>query len=378
MSTGYTGAINSYTDTTAAVRCIEDLINNVSPDEVPFTKVIGINSISDPTVFGTTYEWLEDELAPTSTTLNGAIASTTTTTCAVYTGAGTWIRVGHVLLIGSELIRVSGVSTDTLTIGRGFASTTAATASDGATVEIVGMALVEGNDAPASFKMDVSTGYNYTHIFQETVQITGTHKTDKQYGIKNSMSFQVAKKFKELAIQLERTCFLGQRAAGSASTARMMGGLAAFISGNAHSLSSAALTEKDVMDRLQAIFDDVGLGNKANLIVTNAWGKRKLASFYAPYARMERAERTGGVVVDRIDTDFGLIDVMLNTWCPASVMYFLNTNYIQIGPKDGRAFFKEPLAKSGDYEKVQIVGEYTLKCANDNAHAVITSMSTSS
>ena len=160
--TAYTGMVYSYTDTTAQVRCIEDAIHNVSPDEVPLTKLLGINSIKDPPVQSTTYEWLEEELAPTSTTLNGAIADTTTTTCAVYTGAGNSIRVGTLLAIGDELVRVSGVSTDTLTISRGWASTTAATALDGAAVKIAGFALIEGADAVASFTMDVGTGYNYT------------------------------------------------------------------------------------------------------------------------------------------------------------------------------------------------------------------------
>ena len=68
MPTAYAGAIHSYADTTAHVRCIEDLINNVSPDEIPFTKLIGVNSMSVPVV-NTTYEWLEDELAPTATAL---------------------------------------------------------------------------------------------------------------------------------------------------------------------------------------------------------------------------------------------------------------------------------------------------------------------
>lgn len=162
MPTAYTGAINSYTDTTAAVRCIEDLIHNVSPEEVPLTKMIGLNSIRDPAVFNTTYEWLNDTLAPTSTTLNGAISTTNTTTCAVTTDAGKFIRAGHVIQIDSELIWVSSISSDTLTITRAFAGTTGATHADAATVDIVGMALVEGADAPSSFKMDVSTNYNYT------------------------------------------------------------------------------------------------------------------------------------------------------------------------------------------------------------------------
>jgi len=375
--TAYTGMVYSYTDTTAQVRCIEDAIHNVSPDEVPLTKLLGINSIKDPPVQSTTYEWLEEELAPTSTTLNGAIADTTTTTCAVYTGAGNSIRVGTLLAIGDELVRVSGVSTDTLTISRGWASTTAATALDGAAVKIAGFALIEGADAVASFTMDVGTGYNYTQIFQDTVQVTGTQGAMKQYGKANEFSHQMGRKFTEQAILLELALFLSRRSARSSGVPGTFGGLKTFITNNITDLSSAAITEKNVMDTLQSIFDDVGSAHRANLIVCNGWVKRKITSFYAPYARQDRAERAGGVVVDVLDTEFGKIDIMLNTRCPASWVWFLNTKMIQIGPMQGRAFFKQDLAIAGDYRKSQIVGEYTVKVLNDRCHGLLYNASTS-
>ncbi len=373
-ATAYTGAINSYTDTTAQVRCIEELIQNISPEAVPFTKMIGISSIKNPAVFSTTYEWLEDTLAPTATTLNGAIATTNTTTCAVTTNAGKFFRAGHLIDIEGEICRVSSVSTDALTISRGWGDTDGATHVDTTAVNIVGFALVEGADAPDSFKMDVSTQYNYTQIMQETVEVTGTQAKMKQYGISSEMPYQTAKKLKELAILLERNVFYGYRSAGSATVARTFGGLKQFITDNVASLSSAALTEKDIMDRMQACFEDVGLDNMPKTLICGGWVKRKITSFYAPYARMTRAEKTGGVIIDQIDTEFGTLDVMLNSWASPSDLWFLNTNMIEIGPL--RPFEQTVLAKSGDKDKAQILGEYTVKVKNDKCHGRLYSIST--
>ena len=166
MPTAYTGMINTYLDTTTQVRCIEDLIHNVSPEDTPLVKLLGLNGINNPPITSTTYEWLKDDLAPTSTTLAEAIASTTTTTCLVAANAGKFIRAGHLIQIDSELIRVTSVATDTATITRGHGSTTPATHLNAAAVELIGFAMVEGADAPASFKMDVSTDYNYTQMDQ--------------------------------------------------------------------------------------------------------------------------------------------------------------------------------------------------------------------
>jgi len=50
----YTGKRTTFTDTTPQVRCVEPLINNISPTATPLIKLIGISSLPD--VFSTTYE----------------------------------------------------------------------------------------------------------------------------------------------------------------------------------------------------------------------------------------------------------------------------------------------------------------------------------
>jgi len=379
-TTAYTGQVTSYTDTTAQVRCIEELIHNVSPDAVPLTKLIGLNSIKNPPVFSTTYEWLEDALAPMSAVLDDTgIANTTATQFGLATTADSkYFRVGHIIKIEDELLWVSASDyAGTLTVSRGFGSTTAAAhTTDDLTVDIVGIAMIEGADASTGFKMDVTTGYNYTQVIQDTVQVTGTQAKMKQYGIKGEMPYQITKKFKELAVALEKNLFHGYRASGSSTTARAFGGLLQFITNNVTSCSSAALTEKNIMDTLQMCFVDVGQEYMPDTIVCSGWAKRKIASFYAPYARMDRQERVGGVVVDQIDTDFGRLDVLLDVWCKDSDMWLLSTKLLGIGPM--RPFEEQELSKSGDYEKRQIVGEYTFKCSSNDAHGRVYGFSTSS
>jgi hypothetical protein len=213
---------------------------------------------------------------------------------------------------------------------------------------------------------------------QETVQVSGTQEKIKQYGIKGELTYQESKKFTEMAISFEKMLFNNYRAAGSATTARSFGGLPQFITDNLTNCSSAALTEKNIMDTLQDVFDDVGLSNMPKTLVCNGWAKRKITSFYAPYAKMDRAERTGGVVVDTIDTEFGQLDLSLNTHCPSSKLYLLNLDKLGIGPLDGRAFARQELAKSGDYTRVQIIGEYTTKFTDDKCHALVYGFSTTS
>ena len=99
-------------------------------------------------------------------------------------------------------------------------------------------------------------------------------------------------------------------------------------------------------------------------------------SFYASPVRTARTEKTGGVVIDQIETEFGVLGVLMTRWCPSTELWIVSTDYIGVLPFD--EFFDEPLAKTGDYMRGQIVGEYTFVCKNDGAHARITGISTNS
>ncbi len=297
MTTAYTGAQTSYTDTDPQVRCIEELIHNVSPSATPLTKLIGLSSLNNPAVFSTKYEWMEDTLDPVSalvstvSTTNGTQITLTTTTDSKF------FRVGHIVELDSELMWVSASDyAGVLTVTRDFAGTTGATHATGTEVKIVGIAMIEGADAPTGFTLDIATNYNYTQIFEDVVKVTGTQGSVKNYGFSNSAEYQMEKKFKSLAVLIERALFHGYRDAGSASAPRAMGGIPQYITDNLTAMSTTALTEKVVMDAMQSCFTDVGQEFMPNLLVCN--GKQNLPlknsenSVKLPYGGQYRAEPT--------------------------------------------------------------------------------------
>lgn len=320
----------------------------------------------------------EDTIDPVTDTLGAAVEDTNGTSWTVTDG--TKFRTGHVLLVDSEEVWVSSVSSNTLTVTRAFAGTTGATHSNSGAIDIIGSAMLEGADAPTARSTSTSRPYNYTQIFQETIQVTGTQAATRKWGIDDEYEYQKGKKFRLVCIELEKAIFNGKRSstAGSSTAARAMGGFPTFITGNVTDLSSAALTEKDINDLLALIFADVGAGMMAQDIFVGQWLKRKISSFYAANSRMDSKERVAGVTVDTIRTEFGEMNVHLGLYSPAAKLIAVNLDYLGVGPLAGRGFFEEELSKSGDYKKGEIVGEYTLCLKNDNAHGVLTSVSTTS
>jgi len=367
--------ITTYSDTTAQKRAISDLISLIDPYDTPFVSYFGLEG--DAGAFrivnwpSTKYEWLEDDLAALASALSGSITSNATT---ITVDDASFFKPGHVLLVDAEYMWVSSANTSTnvLTVTRNFGGTQA-THADAATVAIVSMARAEGAETHDDYKTDITAPYNYTSIFHKGVKITRSARIVSQYGIADEWDYQIGKAIPELMRLVERSVFYGQRKSGSASAARSFGGLKTFITDNTSSLSGAALSRKDIEDVVQSCFED---GGQPDLIVCGPWVKRKISGFYESTVRTERSEDRGGVIINYIETEFGVLQVLMDRWCPATELFVLDSEHIGFLPYD--PFFTEELAKTGDYIRGQVVGEYGFVVRHDKAHGYITSISTSS
>jgi hypothetical protein len=111
--------------------------------QTPMLNLIGFAEA----VTQTNHNWYEDEMVADETKVNGAKLVSDTSIVVV---DGSIFRVNDVIKIGDELLKVTAVATNTLTVIRGYASTTAAAIADQAKVEFQFSEGVEGADARAA------------------------------------------------------------------------------------------------------------------------------------------------------------------------------------------------------------------------------------
>jgi hypothetical protein len=377
------GIRSSYQDASINKRNIANAITIADPDEVPFLKLVGSDSAARVAgvaqISNTKLEWIEDHYRPVKQTQTGATEWTNSTTATTITvDEGAIYEKGMVIKCSDsdELMWVAATPTaESLVVTRGVAGTTKTTHSSTCDIEIVGIAMVEGDDPPAGVHIVPVVPYNYTQIFEAGVRLTGTEEEIAKYGYANAFNYRRTNVQRELMIQLERACFLGQRAVGTVSSPRMMGGLATFITANT-AMNGAALTRKALEDAIQGAFEKVGAAFMPDTIFCNAWAKRKITSFYEGAVRTERSDRTGGTVITRIDTEFGPLDVSINRWCPKDKLYIVRKGFIGVGPLGSRSFKYKELAYDGDRRRGHILGEYTLVVKNPDAHASISGFAT--
>lgn len=369
------GQINSYINTNPDKRMVTDRILMQDPYEIITYLALGTDMGKFDFVNreGKVYEWLLDTFNPvTDTVTSGLASSSTTTTFTPATGA--LYQPGDVLLIDSEQMWVSAVSSSIPTVTRGWGSTTKTTHANSSTVTFVSRARIDGDDADDSPSTEVSTGYNYTQILQRTVNVSRTKEKLAEYGIASHEDRLIDKYMKELMMLLNKIPFYGKRYEGTASAARSAGGLRTFITDNLTDCSSAALTRKNIDDTMQNIFAD---GGNPDAIITGAWAQRKINDFFEGFVTTERAENMGGILIKRLlhPITGKAVDVLVDRHCPTNELWILDRQYISYYPFD--PFFYERLAKTGDAVKGEVVGEYGFAVAYDKAHGLVHTFSTS-
>lgn len=371
-----TSPLTTYSDTTPHKRIITDVVSLIDPSDSPMIDSLGgLDGASGKFRFvngnGKVVEWLEDTLISLTGTLNGSITSTATTI--TITDADNY-QEGHIIEVDSERMWVSAVNnaTEVATVTRSFGGTTNATHADTATVSIVGMARLEGADSDDIAFTDRTTGSNYTQIFHQEIKVSRTQDIISQYGISEESAYQANKAIPSLVRLLEKHFFTSTASsAGSATTPRVMGGYQAFVTDN--KVSGATLAQSQFENAIKASYSDGGSGDwNAYLSPTNL---QKVKNFYdaSNFLRVDRSENTVGMVIERVLTPYGGVNLVLDRWAKDAQIPLIDpkhAGFITLYP-----FTQEPLAKTGDAEKSQVVGEFSLAIRQDKAHAMLTSVS---
>lgn len=104
-------------------------------------------------------------------------------------GTGTNVKAGDLLMVepssdnatfAPEVVRVTSVNSDTsINVERGAAGTTPATIADNAYMLLIGSSYAEGGSAPRAVSRNPIKSYNYTQIFKDAYEITGTANVTK-------------------------------------------------------------------------------------------------------------------------------------------------------------------------------------------------------
>jgi hypothetical protein len=354
-------SVNDYT--------IAEGIHMISPTDTPLQLLLPKVQVGSVKA-----EWIEDELTGQVTTLAAAVTGTTETEITVASGDGAdkfppdVSSYNVVIRIDQEYMLVTGVSTDTLTVTRGYGDTTKATHESGATVHIISQMEYEGSDGKKAFARGRTRPSNYIQTFSRTVEVSGVQEAIKKLGgVTSEVDYQIMQAMRQLALELEKTLIMGVKAqAGDGSSSfRTMGGLWAMIETNRTSDSGNIDTDAVEAD-IRAIWD---AGGVPRAIVTTGKLAQDIANLYASRIRTDIQTTVGGVNITSVINPLGEgpIAIIPHRMVADGEYFMIDTVRIALGYL--RPFFMKDLADDGDADRRWIGGDYTLELMNEKAHA---------
>ncbi|HSG64786.1 MAG TPA: DUF5309 family protein, partial [Gammaproteobacteria bacterium] len=324
---------------------------------------------------------LEDQLLPNADAIDDASISSPTTESSFDVANGDRFRVGdQIRADGSgEVMLVTGIASNTLTVVRGYGNTTAEPIFDALPLRILCNAALEGDDAPTARFTNRVRQSNVTQIFTAGVEVSGSQLAAKQAAIADELDYQKQERLRELIRDLENCVINGVMPAadeqGSSTVRRTMRGIIPSITTNVEDASAAALTEDLLNANLRAVWEQSNGG--VDTILVGGLQKRAINQFIASSRGYDARNTRYRDMVSVYESDFGVCRVVLSRWVPADTVVLLDSSRIDVLPLSGRSFHYKPLSADGDRERGQVIGEYTLEMRNELAHGVIRNLAVS-
>lgn len=238
-------------------------------------------------------------------------------------------------------------------------------------------AQIEGADfqfAIPGYRTRVS---NNTQIFTKTLEVSRTMRAVDVAGVEDEFAYQMEKRMKEIATDVEEALITGTGNTGASGTARRLKGILGFITTNVETgtgTGTEALTETMYNDLLQTIWT---AGGRPDYTYVNGFQKRKISGFSSNNTRyVEMAE--GGELKNSVsvyESDFGRQRIELDPFMNTDTVVAVQRDMWKVAVLD--PIHKVDVATVGDATRAALVGELTLEARNEAASGKITGLTTS-
>lgn len=228
------------------------------------------------------------------------------------------------------------------------------------------LSAVEGSDEITFFETARAELNNILEIFKKGASISGTASAMQS----NQFASEVNDRLLELKINMEKKFINGLKNDGSTSPfKRQLSGLIEFADATNAVSVTGTITEDDVKQVMRNLWNqDLAEGTYYALVSADI--KEQIDAIYKDRYGYAHVTTDFGLLVDSINTNYGQVNFVLSKHVPADKMVVFNDNYVDLAYLRSPHF--EPLAKTGDSVKGQVIAEATLKVGSKKAVAVVT------
>ncbi len=228
---------------------------------------------------------------------------------------------------------------------------------------------IEGAAATYDDLTQPSRRANFTQIITTTFRVSGTESASDVAGMGDPMNYHADKQLRDWKNKLEYSLLRGTLASGSSGVARGMAGIDSVVTSHyTNRNSGSSLSETEFNWAVGQVWADVGNEDVFDLVLVPFGLKQKISTFTAGSTRWVDAtdkRLTRPVMV--YESDGGVHRIMAHkdarkaAATPGPTFLGIKEDKYKIAYLKGRQPKREMLAKDGDRENAQIVGEATLE-----------------
>ena len=255
---------------------------------------------------------------------------------------------------------------------------------------------IEGDDTIADVATPTTRLGSYTQIFKNAVTVSGTDSFLNKAGRGDEMRMQIVKQTKAQKLDMELALFANRaRSAGSGGTERRLAGVPAWIrtnvdfrSGNGGANPIGDGTNARTDDGTPTAFSQTKFdtvmqriwesGGKPDTVYLSAFQQNVSLAFVGNNNQRSNVPGDGAKVIKDMAvyrTPWGAVKFVPSRLCRSRDVFIMQDDMWAVAI--GRPTKAEPLAKTGDSEKRQIVTELTLVCRNEAASGAVYDNTTS-
>jgi hypothetical protein len=353
-------------------------IGLLKPDDAALLSFLKLAKNKSQTASNPKFEWMEDGLAPRWDAVNNAagVASGVTT---VDVDNGTYFSANDIVKVPrtGEVLLVTAIATNALTVVRGYGVTAAAALVDNDPLVIVGNV----NEEFAGIRTMKTTGltpmYNYTQIWRTPFGVSRTAQRTKLYG-PSELSYQQMKKGVEHKKDMERSLIFGERKEDVTGShpKRATGGALSFLTANNYD-AGGLLTQSEFDNNISESVFKYGskekiLYSSARLLsVINGWALGKLM--------IDQEAKKFGLSVFKYVTPFGTYNIINGMHTLEGAVYggygiILDPENIKYRPLEGSDTTLRTNIQNNDADGRidEYLTEGGLEVRNKETHAVLT------
>lgn len=326
--------------------------------------------------------WLDMRVDATSSPTTGAVLVGATTVPVV---DGTKFRPGMTLgPVGSdEVLLVTAVVGNDLTVTRGFGGTTAVALTSGQVLVIDSVGREENSLAQNDGIFQPDPVENFFQTMDTAVEFSRRALATLQFGGTNDIAFQLSERIRQLTTQMNRALVRGRKATATvgSNTVTYTGGLRYFLdqAGAIKVDNSAAVLTLDAINAINA--EIVTRGGMANTIAVGIKQARKLSALVgANYDSQRLADWSAdeGSVL-QLPSDLPLVGnvnrIVIDTNLADGELVIFDSGMINVVPmasgnaEDSGAWRTKDATQNGqDGQRVRVIGDFAMEVRQSKTH----------